>query len=220
MSTFEYESETYEVDRKNFLMHFNEWNEKFASGMAPHLGIPKGLTKEHWDVIHFIHRTFRETGACPLVYETCQASGLRLSDLRRLFPTGYFRGACRIAGIPSDAGHLGPAYDPSGLTDTMSFMQSYDKKYEVDVRGFLVNPEDWDEYYAVYRAYDMRINNGKLNDKHWKIIRYLRKSYQEKKDVPTVYETCEANDIDLNELEQLFPHGYHRGAVKIAGLRA
>ena len=32
-------------------------------------------------------------------------------------------------------------------------------------------------------------------------------------------ETCEANDIDIDELEQLFPDGYHRGAVKIAGLR-
>ena len=32
-------------------------------------------------------------------------------------------------------------------------------------------------------------------------------------------ETCEANDIDLDELEQLFPDGYHRGVIKIAGLR-
>jgi tRNA 2-thiouridine synthesizing protein E len=34
-----------------------------------------------------------------------------------------------------------------------------------------------------------------------------------------VTETCEANDLDIDELEQLFPDGYHRGAVKIAGLR-
>lgn len=37
--------------------------------------------------------------------------------------------------------------------------------------------------------------------------------------VPTVYETCETFGIEIEELEQLFPDGYHRGAVKIAGLR-
>jgi tRNA 2-thiouridine synthesizing protein E len=36
---------------------------------------------------------------------------------------------------------------------------------------------------------------------------------------PSVTETCEVNDLDIEELEQLFPDGYHRGAVKIAGLR-
>jgi tRNA 2-thiouridine synthesizing protein E len=34
-----------------------------------------------------------------------------------------------------------------------------------------------------------------------------------------VIETCEATDLDIAELERLFPDGYHRGAVKIAGLR-
>ena len=100
------------------------------------------------------------------------------------------------------------------------FMGVYDKTYTVDVRGFLVNPEEWDEYYAVYKAYDMKINSeGKLTDKHWAIIDYLRKKYKKDKNVPTIYETCEANQIDIPELEKLFPDGYHRGAVKIAGLR-
>ena len=34
---------------------------------------------------------------------------------------------------------------------------SADKIYRVDVRGFLDNPDDWDEYYAVHRASDMKI---------------------------------------------------------------
>jgi sulfur relay (sulfurtransferase) DsrC/TusE family protein len=58
-----------------------------------------------------------------------------------------------------------------------------------------------------------------LGDKHWQIIKYLRERYEKDKEVPTVYETCEENNIELEELEQLFPDGYHRGAVKIAGLR-
>jgi tRNA 2-thiouridine synthesizing protein E len=149
-------------------------------------------------------------------------AGLRLQELKRLFPTGYLRGVCKIAGIPSGVGHLGLKYQVHGSMDTEDpyFMGVYDKTYTVDVRGFLVNPDEWDEYYAVYKAFDMKISSeGKLTDKHWAIIDYLRKKYKKDKSVPTIYETCEANQIDIPELEQLFPDGYHRGAVKIAGLR-
>jgi hypothetical protein len=37
--------------------------------------------------------------------------------------------------------------------------------------------------------------------------------------VATVYESCEACEMDIRRLETLFPTGYHRGAVKLAGLR-
>ena len=37
--------------------------------------------------------------------------------------------------------------------------------------------------------------------------------------VATLFETCDALNLDIGELEELFPTGYHRGAVKIAGLR-
>ena len=91
--------------------------------------------------------------------------------------------------------------------------------YEVDARGFLVNSNDWNEYYAVFRAHEMKIPGGKLTDRHWQVIQYLRDYFETKKEVPTVYQTLEANGMELEELEQLFPDGYHRGAVKIAGLR-
>jgi tRNA 2-thiouridine synthesizing protein E len=130
--------------------------------MALQLKIPHGLIKEHWDVIHSIRNTFQEMGRCPLVYEICRMNGLRIQDLRKLFPTGFLRGACKLAGITSREGHLGPAYDPISLPDITSFMESYDKTYEVDVRGFLVNPDQWDEYYAVYKAYDPKLCSTRL----------------------------------------------------------
>jgi tRNA 2-thiouridine synthesizing protein E len=92
-----------------------------------------------------------------------------------------------------------------------------DRSYEINARGFLINPSQWDEKYALFRAWEIKM--PKLTDKHWQVIRFLRKSFEEKNMVPTVYETCEANDIDIDELQKLFPDGYHRGAVKIAGLR-
>ncbi len=95
--------------------------------------------------------------------------------------------------------------------------QEEEKSYEMNVRGFLVNPSEWDEEFALYKAYEMKM--PKLTDKHWQIISFLRQSFEKNRSVPTVYETCEANGIDLEELCSLFPDGYHRGAVKIAGLK-
>jgi tRNA 2-thiouridine synthesizing protein E len=65
----------------------------------------------------------------------------------------------------------------------------------------------------------MKMREG-LTDKHWRIIRFLREHFRKNSVVPTLFETCEMNQIELDELETLFPDGYHRGAVKIAGLRA
>ncbi|MGC1401877.1 MAG: TusE/DsrC/DsvC family sulfur relay protein [Thermodesulfobacteriota bacterium] len=219
MGSFSHKGKAYEVDSVNFLTNFNDWDENFAEGLAPQLGIPQGLTKEHWDVLNWIRQYFGGKGVCPNVYETCRGCGLRISEMRRLFPTGYWRGACKLAGLISGGAHLGPTFHPISLPETIPFMEAYNKTYEIDVRGFLVNPDDWDEYYAVYRAHEMKIHGGKLSDGHWKIIKFLREGYQKNKEIPTIYETCEANQIDIKELERLFPDGYHRSAVKLAGLR-
>jgi tRNA 2-thiouridine synthesizing protein E len=58
-----------------------------------------------------------------------------------------------------------------------------------------------------------------LRDKHWQIIHFIRNTYRTSRVVPTVYETCAAHHMEVKDLEKLFPDGYHRGAVKIAGLR-
>ena len=59
---------------------------------------------------------------------------------------------------------------------------------------------------------------GPLTEKHWKIIYYLRARFAKTGKIPTIYETCGDNGIDIEEFGELFPDGYHRGAVKIAGL--
>jgi TusE/DsrC/DsvC family sulfur relay protein len=217
METVTTRKKKYPVDSNGFLVDFNEWDEDFAKILAPELGIPGGMTKEHWDVIHNISNAFRQTGRCPLIYETCRHCGLRLKELKRLFPAGYLRGACKLAGITYKEGYYKPSYLPETVEDLNVI--AFNATYEVDVRGFLVDPHDWDEYFALYRAYDMKIPGGKLTEKHWRIITFLRDYYEKNGGVPTVYETCEANQIDLEALELLFPDGYHRGAVKIAGLR-
>jgi len=216
MSAVVFDDKTYHVDSDGFLINSNEWDEDFALGMASSVGLTAGLTRQHWRVIHFIRRTFAELGKCPLVYQTCKMNSLRLKELKELFPAGYLRGACKLAGISYKEGYLGYALSPVG--DGLSSADHEEKIYQVDVRGFLVDPVDWDEAYAIHKAFEMKMP-GNLSNRHWEIIHFLRRRYRETREVPTIYETCEANHIGLDALEELFPDGYHRGAVKIAGLR-
>jgi tRNA 2-thiouridine synthesizing protein E len=216
MGTFTFGDKTYPVDTEEFLSDFNVWDENFARGMAPKAGIISGLSKDHWKIINFIRDSFKQTGKCPLVYETCRMNRLHLQELKRLFPAGYLRGACKVAGVTYREGYL----DQSWVEEFAERVTSGDKEektYEVNIRGFLINPFDWNEKFALYKAHEMKM--PKLTDKHWQVIHFLRKSFEKNNLVPTIYETCEANGIELEELQKLFPDGYHRGAVKIAGLR-
>jgi tRNA 2-thiouridine synthesizing protein E len=216
MDTVTVRGKSYHVCGEGFLINPDDWDEDFADAMAAQADIPSGLTDQHWEVIRFIREFVKEKGRCPLVYETCDANALYLEDLQRLFPTGYQRGACRIAGVTYREGYLGRGRlrrnhkKPNG--------EPLEKTYRVDVRGFLVDPDDWDEEYAAAKACEMKLASG-LTDRHWQIISFVRDSYRVNGTIPTVYETCQANAATIDELEQLFPDGYHRGVVKIAGLR-
>lgn len=215
MRTFTFGDKTYHIDVDEFLSDPNEWDRNYARGMAPKVGIISGLSDDHWKVIDFMRDTFKKTGKCPLVYETCRKNRLHLQELKTLFPAGYLRGACKLAGLTYKEGYL----DQSGLEEFAEQITSgpQEKSYEIDLRGFLINPSQWDEKYAAARAHEM--NMPKLTEEHWRIIHFLRTSFEQNNVVPNVYETCEANSIELEELEELFPDGYHRGAIKIAGLR-
>jgi len=58
------------------------------------------LTPTHWEILPFLHNNYQATNNIPTVYEVCHAHRLDLHDLNALFPGGYRRGACRIAGLP------------------------------------------------------------------------------------------------------------------------
>lgn len=188
----------YNTDELGFLLDFAEWDEDFALSTARSLHIEE-LNEDHWRVIRFIRNYLFELGKCPLVFHTCRANALTLSRLQELFPTGYQRGACKLAGVT-----YSERIDPA-------------KTYTVDAHGFLVLPLEWDEAFAANKA--LELSMGSLSEKHWSVIRYLRNRFDKSGVVPTVYQACEENGISLEELENLFPTGYHRGAVKLAGLR-
>lgn len=217
MKNFTHKGTTYELDDQGDLVVPESWDKNFAEGISREYEIPV-LSAEHWDVINYVRDTFKSTGICPTIFATCKAIGLLPEEMKNLFPTGYHRGVCRIAGIHYRLNQLPYA---SHLRESILDQQALakDKVYCTDVRGFLIDANTWDENYAIHRAKDLKIPPGYLTDDHWKVINYLRKVYQDAQRIPNIYETCENCSMDLNTLEVLFPDGYHRGAVKIAGLR-
>ena len=66
MNRFKYKEKEYRVDFQGFLLDYNEWDEDFAEGMASEAEIMDGLNAQHWNVIRYIRRTFKDTGECPL----------------------------------------------------------------------------------------------------------------------------------------------------------
>ena len=220
MQRLSFNDEIYDLDEWGFLINSDEWDEDFAIGMAPKLGIPAGLSVAHWEVILFIRESFQRTGRCPFVFETCKGNGLTSFELRNLFPIGYLRGACLLAGITYKdriTNCLGRSVS-NLFSSKEGKIQFKEKIYQIDQNGFLVNSSEWDEQYAINKALEMKMLGG-LTEKHWKIINYLRDKYQAEKCVPTVFQCCEENNIEMDDLAALFPDGYQRGAVKISGLR-
>ncbi len=62
---------------------------------------PKGIDTSFIDNVRVrVRDYFDEHRNSPTVYETCSITGLSLDDLHELFPDGYRRGACRMAGLP------------------------------------------------------------------------------------------------------------------------
>ncbi len=199
----------YEVDQENFLLDPAAWEEDFAEGMAHEAGITGPLLDRHWEVIRFIRRFWMERGICPTVFQTCRILGLHLSGFRFLFPGGYRRGACKLAGVSHRT--LPP-------TDTEGWADLSQKSYRIDIWGFLLDPDEWDDRFAILKAQEMKVPGG-LTSRHWEVLRFLRGEYYRTGKIPTIFETCDAMGLDLQSFEGLFPDGYTRGAIKLAGLR-
>jgi tRNA 2-thiouridine synthesizing protein E len=210
--TLDHNGKSYTLDDQGFLIDPLEWDTEFVEGLSKRKKLVDNLTSKHWMVINYIRLTFSTTGHCPLVYQACRDNNLRLKDLKKLFPTGYLRGACRLAGVTYKEAVIKGYWQGEDRDEPPL------KEYRIDVHGFLIDSDEWDEEYAGFRAAEMWCYD-KLADGHWLLIRFVRNFYKKNGRVPTVYETCESNQLELRELEQLFPDGYHRGLIRIAGLR-
>lgn len=202
---------TYTLDNHGFLDPPAQWDEGFAEGMARMEGIFDGLTEEHWSFIRYLRKKFLEEHTVPVIVFACADNEIRLGKLKQLFPTGYHRGACRIAGINYEF-----MYNVN-IWLTYENLEVLQSEHKLTQSGFLEDSEQWNERFAHLVAREWNLPNG-LADRHWGIIKYLRDYYKIHKNIPTVYETCQANGLNLDELLELFPAGYRRGACRAAGL--
>ena len=86
----------------------------------------------------------------------------------------------------------------------------------MDAEDFLSEFDHWDKDFAEGLVPYVEIHDA-LTYNHWRIINYIRDTFLETGICPLVYETCIANNLEIEDMEKLFPDGYQRGAVKIAG---
>lgn len=89
------------IDAEGYLVDPNDWNESVAVMLAAREGIV--LSEDHWRVIHFMREWLDEHGAAADARHVMKAIGgdreAGRSRLFELFPLGYVKQACRIAGM-------------------------------------------------------------------------------------------------------------------------
>ncbi|MGO9444670.1 MAG: TusE/DsrC/DsvC family sulfur relay protein [Thiobacillaceae bacterium] len=91
-----------EVDVEGYLVNPADWNEAVAEEIARQENIQ--FTEDHWDVIRFIRESYDAHQVIPDARFAIKHLGERLGkDARKklfeLFPYGYVKQACRIAGM-------------------------------------------------------------------------------------------------------------------------
>nr|WP_290668561.1 TusE/DsrC/DsvC family sulfur relay protein [Ardenticatena sp.] len=85
----------------------------------------------------------------------------------------------------------------------------------LDAEGFLVNPDDWTPEIAEALAREEGID---LTDRHWEVINFVRKYYEEHGEPPTLRAITKRSGVPTKELYQLFPKGPAKKVARIAGL--
>ena len=94
---------------------------------------------------------------------------------------------------------------------------------DTDDQGFLLDPEDWNEDFAISIA---RKENIELSDDHWRIVYMIRELYDDAGTVPELRtilkhlkQSSSAENATRKYIYTLFPFGYGQQACKIAGMR-
>jgi dissimilatory sulfite reductase related protein len=90
------------------------------------------------------------------------------------------------------------------------------KTIDLDADGHMANRADWNEQIAAAIAVDEGIEE--LTPRHWLVINFMRKTFDEKGEAPSIRRLTKESGVDTKELYALFPKGPARKAAKIAGL--
>lgn len=95
------------IDEEGYLIDPNKWNESVAEEFARQEDIQ--LTKDHWDAIYFMRQYYLEHQVAPDVRHVMKHLADHFGHESRnkifeLFPYGYVKQACKIAGMKRPRG--------------------------------------------------------------------------------------------------------------------
>lgn len=76
------------------------------------------------------------------------------------------------------------------------------KTYTLDTFGFLIDPNKWSVDFAHFVIQGWNLEMG-VTEKHLQIIFFLRQYFAATQNIPTIFETCEANSIGLKKIHKL-----------------
>jgi len=88
-------------DEEGYLVDPADWNESLAEALARKEGI--ALTDAHWAVIRFMREYYEQHHIAPdarhVLRFLAETRAADRNELFRLFPYGYVKQACKIAGM-------------------------------------------------------------------------------------------------------------------------
>lgn len=89
------------IDDEGYLLDPLEWSEQAAVELARREGIV--LADAHWDVIRFVREYYEQRHVAPdarfVLKHLADSRGADRNELFRLFPYGYVKQTCKIAGM-------------------------------------------------------------------------------------------------------------------------
>ncbi len=85
------------TDEEGYLVEPGDWNEDIAVRFARREGIE--LTEDHWSAIRFMREFYAEHQIAPDARHVMKHLGQHRNRLFELFPYGYVKQACKIAGM-------------------------------------------------------------------------------------------------------------------------
>jgi TusE/DsrC/DsvC family sulfur relay protein len=85
----------------------------------------------------------------------------------------------------------------------------------VNEEGFLTDHSEWDDALATVLAAQIGLT---LTDEHWKVIRFLRKDFEEQGESATLRRVSAVGGIPIKALFALFPAKPAKKMAYVAGL--
>ena len=87
---------------------------------------------------------------------------------------------------------------------------------DVDEQGFFTNPQQWTE--ALAQALANEAGVGKLTERHWMVIKFMRDKYLTTGAAPSIRALGKQSGVPIKELYELFPKGPAKLAALIGGI--